>query len=419
MTGGDVKEIIELPAEKADIWIDASSASITAGGKSREGQVLLKDTKNNLNIRLDARDAIIAAGGSMREGLLTLNDKTAAQTNVCLDAQDASIKAGGSMREGQLILTDKTTKNNNVWLDAQQSLIRAGGPNYAGQLWLYDTNNQPNIRLDAKDAIIAAGGSMREGLLTLNDKTGVNNNVVLDAQDASIRVGGSRGAGLLTLTDKSLNPVMRFGAQTANITAGGFGQAGWICLLGPDSVKRIGFSASDATIRVGDIGMAGAISVFDANGNQQVKIDGAAGDIWISNGCDCAEDFEVSASEEIEPGTVMVIDSSGTLRQSTVEYDKCVAGVVAGSGDLKPGLVLGRQPGKPGRLPISLVGRVYCRVDADKDPIEVGDLLTSSCTPGYAMKAADAARAFGAVIGKALQPLKSGRGLIPILVALQ
>jgi hypothetical protein len=35
------------------------------------------------------------------------------------------------------------------------------------------------------------------------------------------------------------------------------------------------------------------------------------------------------------------------------------------------------------------------------------------------MKATDPGRAFGAVIGKALGPLQEGRGLIPILVALQ
>jgi hypothetical protein len=35
------------------------------------------------------------------------------------------------------------------------------------------------------------------------------------------------------------------------------------------------------------------------------------------------------------------------------------------------------------------------------------------------MKAVDPAKAFGSVIGKALRPLQSGRGLIPILVALQ
>jgi hypothetical protein len=35
------------------------------------------------------------------------------------------------------------------------------------------------------------------------------------------------------------------------------------------------------------------------------------------------------------------------------------------------------------------------------------------------MKAIDRSRAFGAIIGKALQPLASGTGLIRILIALQ
>jgi hypothetical protein len=62
---------------------------------------------------------------------------------------------------------------------------------------------------------------------------------------------------------------------------------------------------------------------------------------------------------------------------------------------------------------------VYCKVDAQYSPIEVGDLLTTSPTPGHAMKADDPLKAFGTVIGKALRPLSEGQGLIPILIALQ
>jgi hypothetical protein len=58
-------------------------------------------------------------------------------------------------------------------------------------------------------------------------------------------------------------------------------------------------------------------------------------------------------------------------------------------------------------------------VDAAFGAIEVGDLLTTSPTPGHAMKATDQLKAFGSVIGKAMRPLESGRGLIPILIALQ
>ena len=96
-----------------------------------------------------------------------------------------------------------------------------------------------------------------------------------------------------------------------------------------------------------------------------------------------------------------------------------VAGVVSGAGDYRPAIVLDRRASQRIRKPIALLGKVYCKVDADFGAIEVGDLLTTSDTPGHAMKTTDPMRAFGAVIGKALRPLGTGRGLIPILVGLQ
>ena len=60
------------------------------------------------------------------------------------------------------------------------------------------------------------------------------------------------------------------------------------------------------------------------------------------------------------------------------------------------------------RCPLALSGKVWCKVDADWAPIEVGDMLTTSPTPGHAMRATDPARAFGAVIGKALGSLSVG-----------
>jgi hypothetical protein len=73
---------------------------------------------------------------------------------------------------------------------------------------------------------------------------------------------------------------------------------------------------------------------------------------------------------------------------------------------------------RSGRLSVSLIGKVFCKVDSDHGPIAVGDLLTTSPTPGHAMKANDPTLAFGAVLGKPLKPWNGGRGLIPILVAL-
>jgi hypothetical protein len=115
----------------------------------------------------------------------------------------------------------------------------------------------------------------------------------------------------------------------------------------------------------------------------------------------------------------IVADDAGRLCRCTEAYDRKVAGIVSGAGALKPGIVLGRD-GVAGRSrPIALAGRVNCQVDARYGPVEVGSLLTTSSTPGHAMRAVDERRAFGAVIGKALAPLAAGQALVPILVALQ
>ena len=139
----------------------------------------------------------------------------------------------------------------------------------------------------------------------------------------------------------------------------------------------------------------------------------------VMTAADCAEDFDLQGAGEVEPGTVMVLDEIGAVEPSRQIYDKKVAGVVSGAGSYRPGMILDRQDTTRKRVPLALVGKVFCKVDAQYGPVEVGDLLTTSLTPGHAMKASDPMRSFGAVLGKALQRLPEGCGLIPILVALQ
>jgi hypothetical protein len=160
----------------------------------------------------------------------------------------------------------------------------------------------------------------------------------------------------------------------------------------------------------GDVRIDGDVKV---TGN--LKVDQ---DVLLTR-ADCAEEFDASEGKKIEAGTVVVIDKEGTLHSSRSPYDKKVAGVVSGAGDFKPGLVLDRQESREDRVPVALVGKVACKVDAGYASVEVGDLLTTSPTPGHAMKAEDPFKAFGAVIGKALRPLESGQQLVPILIALQ
>jgi hypothetical protein len=168
---------------------------------------------------------------------------------------------------------------------------------------------------------------------------------------------------------------------------------------------------------IGNVEVTGTLNGAAINCGGNIK----AFDVVLSGG-DCAEDFDIAGPETVDPGTVMVIDDEGALRPCQDAYDKKVTGVISGAGDYKPGIVLGKRPSaanRLNRLPLALVGRVYCKVDATFGSVTVGDLLTTSATHGHAMKANDPSQAFGAVIGKALRPIVTGRGLIPILVALQ
>jgi hypothetical protein len=165
-------------------------------------------------------------------------------------------------------------------------------------------------------------------------------------------------------------------------------------------------------------GVEGDLRIWGADGEPKIHLDGGTGDIKLL-GADCAEDFDVSEVETAEPGTVMVIAQESALKPSEQPYDKRVAGVVSGGEGYKPGIILDKKKFEADRIPVALMGKVACKVDARSTPIEVGDLLTTSSTSGHAMKAADPFKAFGAVLGKALRPLKGGQGLIPVLVALQ
>jgi hypothetical protein len=111
----------------------------------------------------------------------------------------------------------------------------------------------------------------------------------------------------------------------------------------------------------------------------------------------------------------------GALRVTTHAYDRTVLGIISGAGGVNPGITL-TQEGTvaDGKLPVAATGRVWCWCDADANgAIKPGDLLTSSGTAGHAMAATDRDRSSGAVIGKAMSSLESGKGLVLVFVGLQ
>jgi hypothetical protein len=113
-------------------------------------------------------------------------------------------------------------------------------------------------------------------------------------------------------------------------------------------------------------------------------------------------------------------DRPGKLVVSHRPYDRTVAGVISGAGGVVAGMRMGQKGSvADGDHPVALTGRTYVFADASSAPIRPGDLMTTSDTPGHAMKVTRHAEATGAVLGKAMTSLESGKGLVLVLIALQ
>jgi hypothetical protein len=78
------------------------------------------------------------------------------------------------------------------------------------------------------------------------------------------------------------------------------------------------------------------------------------------------------------------------------------------------------QPAAPGDyLTVVYRGLIQVKADTSSEAIQVGDLLTSVSASGWSVKApATEATPRGAIIGRAVEPLAEGQGLIWVLVDL-
>lgn len=195
-------------------------------------------------------------------------------------------------------------------------------------------------------------------------------------------------------------------------------QGGELILRDSSNRQAVHLQATTAGFVLGNEGNGGDIFLYSETGEQTVHVSGNEGDIVLRN-ADAAEEFSVVNAERVSPGSVLVASDDEQLRVADTAYDGRVVGVVSGACSYKPAIILDRQPDSEERLPVALAGKVFVKAIATSCPIAVGDLLTTSEVPGHAMKAVDPTMSFGATIGKALQPLDSGVGLVPMLVSLQ
>ena len=353
--------------------------------------------------------------------------------SLTLNSENGNIISGGGGADGDVVLKSNSG-SNRIHLDGNGGNAWLGGNGADGDLVLFDNEgdnhsvNQSTIHLDGHQANIFAGGQNRDGDLVLRSKAN-QNRIRLDADGGNAWLGGNGADGDLVMFRNSgdnatvSQSTIHLDGQQANMFAGGQGADGDIVLRSSDNDDRIRLDAGGGNLWMGGNGADGDIVLFADSGDNQtlsqatIHLNGQAGDIVLQN-ADCAEQFCVEAAQDLEPGSVVVISGDTTMKQSDKAYDKCVGGIIAGAGDLRPGIVLGKNTGE-NQLPIALVGRVWCKADASYGAIEIGDLLTTSDTPGHAMAVKDHSKSQGAILGKALTKLESDQGMIRVLVSLQ
>ncbi len=215
-----------------------------------------------------------------------------------------------------------------------------------------------------------------------------------------------------------------------------------LSLWGGTSARRfdIGMQAETLYFRTGN-GAGDAFTWYkggvhsdghrDAGGGQTLMaLDGESGlyvagpasicTLTIRGGCDLAEPFPMK-EPEIKKGSVVVIDDQhpGQLKLSTEAYDTRVAGIVSGANGITAGIALHQEGIMESGQNVALSGRVYVQADATFGAITPGDMLTTSATPGHAMKVSDHGKAQGAILGKAMSALRAGKGTVLVLVTLQ
>ena len=256
--------------------------------------------------------------------------------------------------------------------------------------------------------------------------------IVKSGADRSVDVGSLKVASYTTLAVSS---------TTLNAsTPGGFTFMSAVGTTGSNtSVTTYGtFDTSNGTLKATQLTTGATATSGSITGNWQVqngsKIDlytyggtlltstlstGAAGNTgtilgtWSLSGAsqlqatyaDLAEYYR--SDQEYEPGTVLVFGGDAEVTTTTAVNDTRAAGVVT----TNPAYIMNSELegtkvciALAGRVPVKVVGRV-----------KKGDMLTTSATPGYAVKALDPK--LGSIIGKALEDKDYGEaGVIEVAV---
>ncbi|MFA5857633.1 MAG: hypothetical protein WC955_01050 [Elusimicrobiota bacterium] len=226
-----------------------------------------------------------------------------------------------------------------------------------------------------------------------------------------MKTGGYLGVGSST-PDFPLEVYGEFGSSTFGATGG------WRLGKGSTATTTWLYLMRAGTYAYQDFNIGG---LYSGSAQRYANID------------DIAEMMDVDPSENIQPGEIVIPSPADGLRVVRCKTAYCTEVVGVVSSEKTASLIIGGQ-GDPAvdmksstRKPIAISGPIYVKVNLENGPIRRGDSLTSSSTPGYAMKCSmktvgQKLKSRGAVIGKAMQSFNGNvfknTGVIAALITL-
>lgn len=373
------------------------STNVTATNQGETGLAITLAGPTNTN----TSGTNTYSGLSITGGVVTQNGAggTSTTTDVSLTTPNITGTAGTISATGQSItLGTITTAGTQTGISITTGAAAAG------------TVNAINIGAASgasttKTAIVI-GASWNNSIKGANSTTGTSINII--GGDGS--TGPSGGVTIdASATFATTAGAVNIGNTSASSVVIGNGTSG--------ETDVIQFPTSTCTTS----GTAEGV-IFKAAGTQEGHFCFASGtgmkifaNSTITSGTDVAENYS-DVGNVLEPGDLVVLDVSGPVK-SIVKTETAYADNIFGVVSTNPGVELSDISESNGSTelihpkPIALTGRIPTKVSTENGNIATGDYLTSSSTPGIAMKATHA----GYVIGQALENYTNG-GIGKILV---
>jgi hypothetical protein len=272
----------------------------------------------------------------------------------------------------------------------------------------------------------------------------VDNSGVLGRSTTGYGVEGASNTGYGGVYAHSVNGVGLFAHSDNNssIYVDGAGDHGvYVASAGWSGVSV--WSAAVAGMWVHSAGQDGVL--VETAGWDGVHVVGPVGGTYYGSGKKGDEDFAVLNTGEVrskigfttpandyavmldtqgeksdyEPGDVLIIsgDQGQMVELSTKPSATTVIGVYSASPGFLGGQSVTGQTDSDARIPVAIMGIASVKVSTENGSIQPGDLLVTSSTPGYAMRADNPIP--GTILGKALGSLESGTGMVFVLLTLQ